>query len=171
MSPLQTLTWTRSGITLLWNDPQGLRRLTAAADTEAVSLQAFLRMAKAGWPDNLPSNQGDALVVAGLDAAMELLDTADTHRFLEDEVATAIRSFQRHFEESAALVFWLPDGHKRIKQDQVTHAWSWRTATRQEPIALGRALCGGAETDLQAVLPSEPGDSAEPIGLFIKRIS
>ena len=54
-------TWSRRGISLLWN-PQVLSEL--ALPQEVIPIRAFVALAKA-WPDELPSADGKTLVVAG----------------------------------------------------------------------------------------------------------
>ncbi len=61
--------WQRRGTSWLWDEEA--RNLVCTAG-EVWSLRQFLR-AVGQWPDDLPSNGGNTLVVAGLDGGLDLL--------------------------------------------------------------------------------------------------
>ena len=66
------------------------------------------------WPDDLPSNGNNTLVVAGLEGSLDLLTPEDAETWLGDAVKQAILSFQDAYDGQAALIFWLPSGCSSI---------------------------------------------------------
>jgi len=73
MKQLRDTVWQRRGISWIW-DNDAFASVTGPQDV--VSMREFLRMVR-NWPDELPSNSGDTLVVAGLDACLDLLTPED----------------------------------------------------------------------------------------------
>jgi len=69
MRQLRDSVWQRRGTSWVW-DEEARNQICAAS--EVWSLRQFLR-AKGNWPDDLPSNGGRTLVVAGLDGSLDLL--------------------------------------------------------------------------------------------------
>lgn len=166
MKQLRDTVWQRRGISWLW-DSEALGQVCKAG--EVWPIRQFLR-AVGQWPDELPSNEGQTLVVAGLDGCLDLLTPSDSEIWLGDEVKRAILSFQDYSQGEAALVFWLPGGHGRILVNQATDAVGWRCAGqhRDAQIDFGRILWGEAREYPQEVLLR---DSTKPVGLFHLRIT
>src|SRR5688572_17155581 len=165
MRQLQDTVWQRRGTTWLW-DEEARNHICAAG--EAWSLRQFLR-AVGKWPVDLPSNKGKTLVVAGLDGSLDLLAPNDCETWLGDVVKPAILGFQDEFEGEAALVFWLPAGHNRLRVQAATDAVSWLCHTPHgDQIDFGRILWGEAHEYPQEVLLR---DGAKPAGLFHLRIT
>lgn len=138
MRQLLDTVWQRRGTSWLW-DEEARNQICAAS--EAWSLRQFLRAAKAPgrWPDELPSNDDRTLVVAGLDGSLDLLTPADAEAWLGDMVKPAVLSFQDAYAGDAALVFWLPTGHNRLKVQASTDAVSWLChMPHGHPIDFGR---------------------------------
>jgi hypothetical protein len=81
----------------------------AASGFEVLSLRQLLRMI-GQWPDDLPSNKGGTMVVAGLDACLDLMAPEQADAWLGNVLKHAILSFQDAYQGEAALVFWLPVG-------------------------------------------------------------
>ena len=73
MRQLLDTVWQRRGASWVW-DEEARNQICAAS--EVWSLRQFLRASKApgNWPDDLPSNGGKTLVVAGLEGSLEHLD-------------------------------------------------------------------------------------------------
>ena len=69
MRQLLDTVWQRRGASWVW-DEEARNQICAAS--EVWSLRQFLR-AVGNWPDDLPSNRGKTLVVAGLDGSLDLL--------------------------------------------------------------------------------------------------
>lgn len=158
--------WQRRGVSWI-HDDETLSSVTKAS--EVYSLRQLLRAAK-NWPNDLPSNGGNSLVVAGLDACLDLLAPADADSWLGDELKTAILSFQDEYSGEAALIFWLPKGERRFQTDLATDAVRWRCSAphANQHIEFGRILWGEARDYPQEIVMAERG---KPVGLFHLRIT
>ena len=165
MRQLLDTVWQRRGASWVW-DEEARNQICAAS--EVWSLRQFLR-AVGNWPNDLPSNGGKTLVVAGLDGSLDLLTPADAEAWLGDAIKPAILSFQDEFEGDAALVFWLPGGHNRIRAQASNDVVSWLChAPHGHRIDFGRILWGQANEYPQEILLRDGGKSA---GLFHLRIT
>lgn len=158
--------WQRRGVSWVYDD-EAFAAVTKAS--EVYSLRQLLR-ASVNWPEDLPSNSGNTLVVAGLDACLDLLapDNADT--WLGNELKSAILSFQDEYSGEAALIFWLPKGEQRFRTEMATDAVRWRCSAphRDHHIEFGRILWGEAREYPQEIVISQGG---KPVGLFHLRIT
>jgi hypothetical protein len=165
--------WKRRGFSLLW-EPRVLT--TVIPPTAVVSIRDFFALRKA-WPDYLPGSEGDALVVAGLDGCLDSLSEQDAVTWLENDVKSAMLSFQEHYQGQAALILWLASGRTRIGMDLAGEEYFWRVnAAKDGPrLPLGRCLWGGAEADVCRILVSEEKnpdfDGDAYVGLHHPRIS
>lgn len=160
--------WQRRGTSWVW-DEEARNQICAAS--EVWSLRQFLRASKAPgtWPDDLPSNGGKTLVVAGLDGSLDLLTPTDAEVWLGDAIKPAILSFQDEYQGDAALVFWLPGAHNRIRAHAATDEVSWLCHTPHGyQIDFGRILWGHANEYPQEILLLDAG---RPAGLFHLRIT
>jgi hypothetical protein len=158
--------WQRRGTSWVWDEEARNRVCTAA---EVWSLRRLLR-AVGRWPEDLPSNDNTTLVVAGLEGLLDLLTPEDVEGWLGDAVKDAVLSFQAHYQGEAALVFWLPSGHGRIRVNPATEAVTWHCAAPHAgaTLDLGRVLWGEAGDYPQEILLRE---GARPAGLFHLRIT
>lgn len=166
MKALRDSVWQRCGTSWIW-DAQALSLVTKV--NEVNSLRQFLQMV-GHWPDDLPSNNGNTLVVAGLDACLDLLIPEEAEQWLESVIKPAVLSFQDFYESEGALVFWLPSGHGRIQINPATDAVTWLCGHphNKEKLDFGRILWGEAtEYPQEIMLP----DSSKSAGLFHKRIT
>jgi hypothetical protein len=165
MRQLRDPVWQVRGTSWVW-DEEARNQICAAS--EVWSLRQFLR-AKGNWPEDLPSNGGRTLVVAGLDGSLDLLLPTEAEVWLGETVKPAILSFQDEYEGDAALVFWLPGGFSRVRAHAATDEVGWLC---HEPhghqIDLGRVLWGRANQYPQEILLRDGGRHA---GLFHLRIS
>jgi len=165
MRPLRDPVWQVRGTSWVW-DEEARNQICVAS--EVWSLRQFLR-AKGQWPDDLPSNGGRTLVVAGLDGSLDLLTPTDAETWLADTIKSAVLSFQDEWEGDGALVFWLPGGRNRISTNTATDEVSWLCHTpHRHPIDLGRILWGQANEYPQEILLRDGGRVA---GLFHLRIT
>ena len=166
MKQLYDTVWQRRGISWVW-DAEALAQVCGVS--EVWSLREFLR-AVGQWPENLPSNNGDTMVVAGLEGCLDLLVPSDAEIWLSDKIKEAILSFQDAYDGQAALVFWLPGGGGRIAINPATDAVVWRCAAPQpnSEIAFGRILWGEAREYPQEILLR---NGAKTAGLFHLRIT
>lgn len=165
MRQLFDTVWQRRGTSWLW-DEEARNHICVAS--EVWSLRQFLRAA-GSWPADLPSNQGKTLVVAGLDGSLDLLAPTDGEAWLGDVIKPAILGFQDEYEGEAALVFWLPVGHSRLRVQASTDAVKWLChAPHGHQIDFGRILWGEANEYPQEIFLR---DSAKAVGLFHLRIT
>ena len=168
MRQLRDTVWQRRGTSWVW-DEEARNQICAAS--EVWSLRQFLRAGKApgSWPDDLPSNGGKTLVVAGLDGSLDLLTPTDAEAWLGDAIKPAILSFQDEWGSDGALVFWLPGGHNRVRANTATDEVGWLChAPHGHQIDLGRILWGQANEYPQEILLRDGG---RPAGLFHLRIT
>lgn len=173
MRVLQGDGWKRRGISLLW----GSEALAALAPPrEVVSIRRFFAM-EHNWPSDLPSNRGNALVVAGLEGCLDLLEPDAAKEWLETELRPTMLAFQNEFNMEAALLFWLPTGRNRVRMNRATEAYSWVCAAPHpnQQIDFGRILWAGAEADAGRIIDpySANADPDGPawIGLHHPRVS
>lgn len=157
--------WQRRGASWIWDEEA---RNQVCAASEVWSLRQFLR-AKENWPDDLPGNGGRTLVVAGLDGSLDLLTPSDAEAWLGDAIKPAILSFQDEYQGEAALVFWLPGSHNRVRAHPATDEVHWLChAPHGHQLDFGRILWGQANEYPQEILLRE---GARPAGLFHLRIT
>jgi len=174
MSPdIQDKSWMGSGISLLWD----AKTLNEICPPDSVrSLREFLRLHQAGWPENtLALINGRALVIAGLEAAMDTLNPQPAVEWLEQKVYPAVRDFQDNVADGggeAALIFWLADA-KRIwhRAADNTNHWYCSGEHRQQSIPIGRCIWNGAESSVRRIIAVDSDNKPENIGLFLRRIS
>ncbi|MBB3243905.1 hypothetical protein FHW68_005490 [Pseudomonas sp. Tn43] len=166
MKQIRDTVWQRRGTSWLW-DAEALAQVGTAS--EVWSLRQFAQ-ATGNWPEDLPSNDNNTMVVAGLDGCLDLLTPADAENWLASEMKDAILSFQEFYDGQAALIFWLPSGTGRITSNSATDAVSWRCAHpySNERIDFGRVLWGEAHEYPQEILLREGAKSS---GLFHLRIT
>lgn len=172
MRVLTDKSWSRRGVALLWSGPV---LVEIAAPAEVVTIRRFFDIAHR-WPEDLPSNGGKTLVVAGLEGCLDALTPQDAEKWLRDRVRDRILSFQDEYEGQAGLVFWLPRGEKRIKLVRSADAHLWQCAPPfRDRLPIGRLLWGGAESDAGHILnPREKNqdpDGPAWVGLHHPRIS
>lgn len=158
--------WQRHGISWLW-DPEALKKVASAP--EVVSLRQYMRMV-GKWPEELPSNKGTTLVVAGLDAAIDLQSPDEASEWLANEYKKAILSFQSYSEGETSLIFWMPDCAQRITINAASDAVLWTCGQHHhgQSIEFGRLLWGEAHEYPREILLRE---GASRSGLFHLRIT
>ena len=166
-------TWRRRGLALLWG---GGALAEVAKTDEIVPLRAFLSLAES-WPDDLPSDKGNALVVAGVEGVLDSLTPDDAEKWLEEDLKPLLFSFQEEYEGQGALILWLPSGRQRVHMKRASESYLWHCgpASGRKTLPIGRVLWAGAEADAGRVLdPSEKNqdpDGTAWIGLHLPRIS
>jgi len=168
MRQLRDPVWQVRGTSWLW-DEEARNQICAAS--EVWSLRQFLRASKAPgrWLNDLPSNGGRTLVVAGLDGSLDLLSPGDAEAWLGDAIKPAIFSFQDELGSDGALVFWLPGGQNRVRVQPATDEVNWLChAPHGHQIDLGRILWGQANEYPQEIMLRE---GTKPAGLFHLRIT
>lgn len=166
MRQLLDTVWQRRGTSWIWDEEA---RNTVCLAGEVWSLRQFLRAA-GHWPVELPSNGGKSLVVAGLDACLDLLAPADAETWLDDVLKQAVLSFQDEWGSDGSLLFWLPSGHGRIKVNPANDTVTWGCAApySTQSLDFGRIVWGEANEYPQEILLREGSKTA---GLFHLRIT
>jgi hypothetical protein len=166
MKQLLDTVWQRRGVSWIWDD-EALNRIGNPGET--LSLRQLLRF-DGQWPDDLPSNNGRTMVVAGLDACLDLLSPKEADAWLASELKHAILSFQDYYQGDAALVFWLPTGQRRVHVQAASDAVIWRCGAPHgdKQIDFGRLLWGEAREYPQEILLAQ---GSKPAGLFHLRIT
>lgn len=166
MKQMLDTVWQRRGVSWIWDNDAFASVATAA---EVFSLRQLIRASK-DWPDDLPSNDGKTLVVAGLDACLDLLSPTDAADWLNSEIKSAVLSFRDFYTDGAALIFWLPTSQRRLTIAPATDAVQWRCAAphADEQIEFGRLLWGAAWDYPKEIILAQGG---KPAGLFHLRIT
>lgn len=165
MKQLLNTTWQRRGVSWIWDEDA--RNQVCAAE-EVWSLRQLLSVKP--WPNDLPSNDSRTLVVGGLDGSLDLLSMEESEIWLGSAIKRVVLSFQDAYSGEAALIFWLPGGHSRLKVNAATGAIEWRCAppNNQSVIAFSRILWGDANEYPQEIHLPEKGRKA---GFFHLRIT
>ncbi len=173
MHSLMSDVWQQQGHSLLWNAP-ALSRLVPSQ--EIVTLRQFFALVDA-WPDDLPANDGRAMVVVGLENALDSLHPDDAAEWLETDLQEALHSFQSAYDV-AALIFWLPDGQRRIKANPAqpgVYRWTCAAPHTETTLDFARLLWSGAALDALHILdpqhPNADPDGPAWIGLYLSRLS
>lgn len=166
MRQLIDTVWQRRGTSWLW-DEEALNQVCKAS--EAWSLRQFVQ-AVGKWPEQLPSNNGVTLVVAGLEGCLDLLSPDEAEIWLDEAVKSTILSFQDEYAGEASLIFWMPSAHTRLKVQPTTDSVTWVCGAPNQgrQIDFGRILWGEANEYPQEILL---GQGAKPAGLFHLRIT
>ena len=173
--PLEIDSWKRRGHSMLW-DADSLASLCRAE--QAVTLREFLRLHAAGWPQAKTDDllvKGRALVVAGLDAALDALSPADALEWLEMTVYPAIISFEKNVADGAsqaALVFWFADAKRfSLNMSEICAYWNCSLAFGSRSIPLSRGLWNGSSSSMQEIRESVEGKSPVHVGYYVQKIS
>jgi hypothetical protein len=166
MKQLLDTVWQRRGISWLWDD-EALSKI--AAPGEVLSLRQLLR-SDGHWPDDPPSNNGRSVVVAGLDAYLDLVSPNEADAWLSGELKHVILSFQDGYQGDVALIFWLPGGQRRIRIETASDAVTWRCGAPHGDceVDFGRLLWGEAREYPKQIVLTE---GTRPSGLFHLRIT
>ncbi len=172
MPAIDDTRWQRRGFTLLWG-AETLAQL--ARPEEAVTMREFLNIQQ--WPGRLPSVNGNAMVVVGLEGCLDMLSPQDAEAWLNEDFRNQIFRFQREYENQAALILWLPDGKRRVIMAPASEEYLWICAApySNQNLSLGRCLWSGAESDAKRIVnpnihASDP-DGLSWVGLYHPRIS
>ena len=172
MNTMNTDTWTRRGINFLWNE-EAFARLAAPA--QVLSFRAACQLSKS-WKEDLPANGGRTLAVAGLDVCLDLMTPIDAEQWILDVLRPFIWNFQAEYDSEGALVFWIPQGDRRISMNPASEQYYWRCVPpfKDQRLEFGRLLLSGAESDIARIM--KPQGSQDPdgpgwIGLHHPRIS
>lgn len=173
MQPVFGTGWTRKGFSLLWDAPT---LAGIVAPDQVISMRQFFSLV-GQWKEDLPAADGNALVVAGLEASLDALKPEDASQWLEETLKPATLSFQDEYEGQAGLIFWLPGGRDRVKIQRATNTYLWLCgpAAGGQRLPLGQALFAGAEADAGHIMAGQDRqadlEGKDWIGLHLPRIS
>ncbi len=164
----QNDTWTRRGCSLIW-DPNAL--ISCAKPDEVISFREFIALSR-NWPDELPSNDGYALIVAGVEGCLDVLEPDDAQTWIERDLRKLIFAFQDEYQNDCALIFWLPSGGTRFDYSLSTEEYSWKGSGQTE-LPVGRLLWAGARSDAERIDFARNGASLvrDAAGMYHPRIS
>jgi hypothetical protein len=167
--------WTKRGVSVVW-DAKALSDLGSM--TKALPLRDWFRWKAEGWVDRNEYFTGEeerAIVVAGLDAALDSLDPDDAEAWMQDHLLVTISEFQDQIAgggQEAALIFWMVN-RKRFRYQTADDSVMWKCSTahggRELPIS--RCIWNGAQSDVRRIIPSDCDDQDNGIGLFLQRVS
>lgn len=170
--PLEIDVWRRQGHTILWDAAE----LSSLCDAKrSISLRQFLLLKAAGWKDvDDYLIRGRALVVAGLEGALDALLPGETIEWLEQVIYPAVLSFQKAVASGgseAALVFWFAES-RRFSYREAEQATYWQSSNAHGAveIPLGRCLWNGSEPNSQVIRVKAAG-AARSAGYYLQRIS
>lgn len=169
-NPCRDSSWSKKGVSFIWST-NALEKVTVPSSV--VTIRKFFELAT-NWPDDLPSNKGNALVVAGFEGCLDSLEEEDAITWLENDFKQIMLKFQNHYEGQAALIFWLPSGRNRIQMDRATEEYYWKRGS-SERLPFGKSLFAGAESDVTRIIMSEETspdlDGSAWVGLHLARMS
>jgi hypothetical protein len=170
--PLEIDMWRRQGHTILWDATE----LASLCDSKGpVSLRQLLRLKASGWKGvDAFLIRDRALVVAGLEGALDALDPSLATEWLEQTVYPVVLSFQKAVASGggeAALIFWFAESRRfAYRQAEQAAYWQCHNAHAPTEIALGRCLWNGSEPNSQEIRVKVDG-SARVAGYYLQRIS
>lgn len=171
-SPIAIDVWRRQGHSILW-DAAELAAL--CGHNPPISLRQLLTLKASGWAgvdDVLIRDR--ALVVAGLDGALDALHPNKATDWLEQSIYPAVLSFQKSVASGgseAALIFWFAEA-RRFTYRQAEQAAYWHCSSAQgaKEIPIGRCLWNGSEPNSQEIRMKS--DTAPKLsGYYLQRIS
>ena len=170
MDSIRHEVWRRRGFSVIWNR-EALKSLLCSGD--AISIRAMTLMRKS-WPETLPCENGNAVVVTGLENCIDALSPHDAETWLEEDIKPLMLSFQHAYDGQAALILWL-SAESRITCPVVQQRLVWNTCDARHPvIEFGRCLWGGAQEYARLIEPD--ANNRKPygngfIGIYLDRLS
>ena len=164
MKELSTSSWQRQGSTILF-DPEALSLLLRAGCL--ISLRQFLTWEQQ-WPP-IPPGNGQTVLVAGLEAYLELLPPEKTEYFLRFKIRRLIEDFQYEWQR-CGLVFGFTRPASVFKVLSTNEEMVYML-TGGKHIRLAHGLWnGGAAMDI-AQLVKYDGSNKTVIGYHVRRLS
>lgn len=170
-----TILWTKRGVSVVW-DAKALSELGSMI--KALSLRDLFRWQAAGWPErnySFTGKDGRAIIVAGLDAALDSLQPDEAEAWMQERLMSAITEFQDEIAgggQEAALIFWMVN-RKRFQYVTATDSFLWKCSTAHGGCTLPISHCiwNGAQADIRRILPVDCDDQENGVGLFLQRVS
>ena len=168
--PLLDDVWKRRGINILW-DGGTLTAMDAAK--KVISLRHFFELYQDGWPDDeMPWIEDDALMVAGLDVAIDAMTPEESELWIEQQVYTKIQDFQSAFDSQASLIFWKADQNRwHESTGEVEYHWHLAGKFNDPLLPIGRCIWIGAQSGVRLIEKNDSSGNSRWIGLHHNRIS
>jgi hypothetical protein len=168
--PLLDDVWKRKGINILWSG-NTLSELGAASNV--ISLRRFFELYEAGWPDDqIPWINDSALMVAGLDVAIDALSPEEAEPWIEQQVYTKIQDYQTEFDSQCSLIFWMSDQNRwKEKPGEVEYDWHLTGKYQGQLLPIGRCIWNGAQNGVRRIETTDSNGKQHWIGLHHHRIS
>ena len=164
--------WKRQGISLVWS-PEALA--TVCRSDQVISLHRFFQLSREDWPedglDTLMVADGRALVVAGLESALDMLPPDKVTEWIEMTLYPVLRSYQQAVADGgrgASLIFWIAVPNRFVSSLSTDPFVQWIARDRTE-VEITRALFNGAADDVRSVVSHDA--DGKTIGLYHPRIS
>lgn len=164
--------WTKRGVSVIWDAPE-LNKLGTMA--KALSLRQWFRWQTEGWPEReayFTGKDGRAIIVAGLDAALDSMSPETATEWMQSKLLAAIREFQAEVAgggQEAALIFWMVH-RKRFQYRTAADAVIWKSFGGGE-IPISHCIWNGAQADIARIVPLGHADQEHGIGFFLQRVS
>lgn len=167
--PLTDDVWKRKGINVLWSG-ETLADMNAAL--QVISLRRFFDLQQNDWPEEeIPWINDSALIVAGLDVAIDALPLEEAETWIEQQVYRKILDFQDFFQGECSLIFWMSEQSRwHETPGETAYEWYLDGKNRGQMLALGRCLWNGAQNGVRRIESNEKGKN-QWLGLHHHRIS
>jgi hypothetical protein len=171
--PIEIDSWKRQGHSILWD----AACLASFCDpSQPVSLRQFLQLHASGWKgvdDRLVKER--ALVVAGLEGAIDALHPSLATDWMEQNVYPAVLSFQKavaYGGGEAALIFWFAESRRfSYRQAEQAAYWECGKAHGNFELRIGRCLWNGSEPNGQEIRLTADKQASRLVGYYLNRIS
>lgn len=157
--------WQRKGVSVIWDNMVLAELLNS---NRAISLREFFVLYDQNWPESdMPLIDDNLLLVAGLDAAIDAMESSEAEEWVTKEVYKRIYEFQNWAEGQYALVFWMSN-QDRWKEhiDTIRFTWVCDGKDRGKEIELGSGIWNGAQRSVRKIESEN-----RVVGLFLDRIS
>jgi hypothetical protein len=166
MNPiLEDSVWLRKGISVLWDNTTLTELLSKG---RSISLREFFGLSEQGWPEeSTPFINESTLLVTGLDAALDALDSEESENWSKQVMFQRIIDFQAWAEGQYALVFWMGNENRWNEHlDENRYTWRCDGKGRGKEIELGNGIWNGAQLSVRHI-----ENQGKWIGLYLDRIS
>ena len=156
--------WQRKGVSVIW-DNVVLSELLES--NKAMSLREFFVCYENNWENEMPLIDDKMILVAGLDAAIDAMESSEAEEWVTREVYKRIYEFQNWAEGQYALIFWMSNKERwKERIDSSRYTWVCDGKDRGKEIELGSGIWNGAQKSVRKIEIEN-----RIVGLFLDRIS
>lgn len=177
-APLRDIAWQSTGVSVLW-DSAALHEVGPLS--RALSLREFLCWRGEDFCESSPlarfldEHRRRCVLVAGLEAALDVLEPVEADEWLEFRLQPEVRHFQSVLADGGsgcALVFWMVNS-ARFQENLADDSLGWECAPphRSSSLRFSHGLWNGAQTDLQRIVPPGCQQPELGAGYYLRRIS